>query len=330
MQLWMNMKPLSTQLYSPTAIPYKVGITGPKNVIDQKRNTILIRPGLQTMIKVLPRVFETTEGFDGLRLDQRQCKLSAETDGLALVTNYTRIGCETECAAKKAMSICRCIPWHLPNDFNIWPMCEMFGHFCFDKIMAEPYFYRDCKYQCKPDCKETEYIVVHEYFPLSLGKMCSENSFHSLHFNHHFQRHFAFHNYKLLVENGTISDGRSSQSFCLDYIGKYVALLTVDSPTSTAILTHRDKAVYFYDQFSIIYGTYGLFVGMSFMSFWEVVILLLNIIYEFPLFFRQSFGIGEDRLKSDSQHKHQKDQEDHEDQKVQILLDVTDVSLEIF
>ena len=321
------MKPFTNKLYSPTAIPYKVGITGPYNVIDQKRNTILVKPGLHLMIQVLPKVFETTKDFDELRLDQRGCKLSTESEGLSMIKNYTRIGCETECAAKKAASICQCIPWYLPNDFSVWPMCEMFGHFCYDIIMDDEDSYRNCKYLCKPDCKETEYIVVYEYFPLNIGHMCSENEFHGLTFNHHFQRHFAFQNYKLLVENGTVSDGETLQLFCREYVRKYVALFTVESPTRAAILTHRDKALFFFDKFAIIYGTYGLFVGMSFMTFWEVVLLLLTIIYEILMFFVRSFGIGKDRLKHDDQKKRQEDQDDQE---VEILLEIVDVSLKTF
>ena len=321
------MKPFTKKLYSPTAIRYNVGISGPYNMIDQKRNPIRVRPGLHLMIQVLPKVFETTKDFDRLRQDQRGCKLSTESEGLSMINNYTRIGCETECALKKAMSICQCIPWYLPNDFNTWPMCEMFGHFCFDIIMDDDDSYRHCKHRCKPDCKETEHVVVYEYFPLDIEKMCSENEFHGLAFNHHFQRHFAFHNYKLLVENGTVPDDQTVQSICPEYIRKYVALLTVESPTKEAILTHRDKALFFFDKFAIIYGTYGLFVGMSFMTFWEVVFLLLSIIYEIPMYFIRSFGIGKDRLKPDDQKKRQEDQDDEE---VEILLETVDVSLKIF
>jgi hypothetical protein len=202
--MWVNLKPYTTQLYNPVAIPYTIGISGPESFMDQKRNTIRIRPGKTTSVKVLPRLFETTEGFDGLEVDPRQCKHSHETNGLKLLKTYSRVGCEMDCATQQALLICKCAPWHYPNNFEVWPICDMFGSYCFDLIMADEKYYRDCKYQCLTDCHETAYIVLPEYYPLDLDKMCHESNFHGQIFKQQFKRHFAFHSYKTLVEGGSI------------------------------------------------------------------------------------------------------------------------------
>ena len=59
LRMWVNMRPYTTQLYNPIAVPYVIGITGQNNLIDQKRNLILIRPGMETAIKVIPRIVQT-------------------------------------------------------------------------------------------------------------------------------------------------------------------------------------------------------------------------------------------------------------------------------
>ena len=287
--MWLNLKPSTTQLYGSKAIPYNIGISNPGNVVDQKRNTIRVRPGEETQINVIPRVVETSEDYNGLPLDQRRCKLSHETEGLNFLTSYTRIGCEMECAMEQAISICQCIPWYYPNEDEGIPMCEMFGAFCFDIIMSEDSYYRDCKFRCLTDCHETAYIVLPEYFPINEEEVCFDDTFHGHYFKRNFQKHFAFHNYKALVENGSIPDlvtSFANGSLCKDYIRNYAALVTINSPSSKIIITKRDKSTFFYDRIGTFPGTFGLFVGMSFISFAELAILLIDLIYHIWKFSR--------------------------------------------
>ena len=42
----------------------------------------------------------------------------------------------------------------------------------------------------------------------------------------------------------------------------------------------KDKSVSFYEQLSKIGGTMGLLIGMSVISFWEVIFLLFNFVKE--------------------------------------------------
>ena len=287
--MWLNLKPYTTQLYGPKSIPYMIGISNPGNVVDQKRNTIHVRPGEETRINTIPRIVETSEAYNGLLLDQRRCKLSYETEGLKFLTSYTKIGCEMECAMEQAISICQCIPWYYPNEDEGIPMCEMFGAFCFDIIMSEDSYYWNCKFRCLKDCDETAYIVLPEYFPINEEEVCYDYSFHGLYFKRNFQKHFAFHNYKTLVESGSIPDlvtSFANGSLCKDYIRNYAALVTINSPSSKIIITKRDKSTFFYDRIGTIGGTFGLFVGMSFISFAELAILLVDLVYQIWKFCR--------------------------------------------
>ena len=284
LQMWLNLKHYSDQLYNFKSKRYTIGITGPNELVDQKRNVITIRAGRQTAIKVIPRLVRTTSGHNNLRLDQRRCKLSEERAGLQFLANYTRLGCETDCAIQKAISICKCLPWHYPNDFRRWPMCDMFGSHCFEEIMSVENNYLGCKFRCLKDCQETEYILLPAVYPINYKTACRPTSFLYKHFEHNFRKHFAFLNYNILVKEGVIpsdmSYGLSNGTFCKEYFQNYVAFVTVDGPTSAVILTERDKGLYFYDVLSTLGGHFGLFAGMSLLSIAEVVILLITIFYE--------------------------------------------------
>ena len=277
------MKPYISQLYGSTAPKYTIGISGKSDYVDQKRNAILIRPGQQTMIKVFPRLVETTKDFDYLENKERNCKLSHETDGFDYLTKYSRVGCETECAMERAISVCKCIPWQHPNYLKAYPTCEMFGGYCFDLVMSRDTNYWGCKQQCQKDCHKTEYIVIENVFPIDYKEICRRESFQDKQFKYNFQQHFAFHNYKTLVEGGLIPDLAKSYkngSLCEDFVKKYVGFVNVYSPAALVILTKRDKAFFFYDKIGTIGGTFGLFIGMSLLSFAEVAMLLVSIGYQ--------------------------------------------------
>ena len=61
-----------------------------------------------------------------------------------MVNKYTRIGCEMECAASKAIDLCQCIPWYYTNNFTETPICDMFGGYCFKQIINNEKYYKMC------------------------------------------------------------------------------------------------------------------------------------------------------------------------------------------
>ena len=60
----------------------------------------------------------TTTSFDNLDARIRKCKSQDETEGLISLNQYTKVGCEYECAAKQASDLCKCVPWFFPTDFK--------------------------------------------------------------------------------------------------------------------------------------------------------------------------------------------------------------------
>ena len=171
------MKPFSNQRYGPITVPYTIGVTGRNTFFDQKISLHKLRPGYQTTIHVVPKILESSSEFDSIELKKRKCKLPHESTGFKFFHEYTRKGCEIECASRRATSFCRCLPWYFPNNFTSLPMCDMFGGFCFNKIMSDEVYYKTCKSECLPDCRETSLTIWQRTVPLNVEKLCRDGTF---------------------------------------------------------------------------------------------------------------------------------------------------------
>ena len=116
--------------------------------------------------------------------------------------------------------------------------------------------------------------VVTTYIPINPKDVCKEGNLIHKQLVQSSRQHFAFENYKALVTgDGTIPDLQSSLangSLCFQFIEKFVAIVSVQSPTNTITKSARDVRVTFIDQLGTIGGTLGLFTGMSILSMVEI------------------------------------------------------------
>ena len=323
--MWMNLKPYTAQSHNAMATKYTIGISDKKNFIDQQRDMIYLKPGHHLMIKVMPRLVRTTTDFNELQRSQRNCKLSKETEGFSFLKQYSRKGCEFECAVKVAIPICKCIPWYYPNDFDEWPICNMFGGHCFEIMMEDSKYYQKCKKQCISDCHETTYMVIWSTFELELDSTCNGRGFHNYHFKQTLQKHFAFHNYKTLVEGGSIpelSQSYNNGSLCREYVKNYGAFVSVEGGHTRIIATNRDRRIFFYDQLGTFGGTLGLFFGMSVISFFEVAFLILSLTKALI----NTFMVGPQKIKRFFGYSEKKD---YPSLLVQIKMDTLEYSLKV-
>ena len=117
--------------------------------------------------------------------------------------------------------------------------------------------------------------------PLDLEDICKLGKFMSQHLEHSFSKHFAFEAYETLVEGGSLPDLETSLAngtLCRNYVKKYLAFVSVSSPTGSVIKTVRDKRFTFFDQLGTVGGTLGLFTGMSLLSIVEVSIFAFILV----------------------------------------------------
>ena len=130
-----------------------------------------------SIVRVVPKVIEVSNNFKHFDFETRNCKFLHESKQLKYVQNYSKAGCEFECALEVALDICKCLPWFYPNDFSAIPMCDMFGGKCFDKIMSDNTYYKNCNDQCLEDCEVTSYIAFPSYVPLDITDICRKPLF---------------------------------------------------------------------------------------------------------------------------------------------------------
>ena len=275
------MKPYSDQIYGPTTLTFTIGVTGTNTYFDQKISVHKLRPGYHTTIYVTPKILEVSSDFSNLDLKQRRCKLPHETDGLELFKEYTQRGCEIECASKKAASFCRCLPWYYPNNFTLLPICDMFGGFCFNEIISNEVFYKQCKTKCLENCQDISLSVWQKTVPFDIKELCKQGTYFDKFFRQNFQRLFAFEQYRLLVEEKYVSnlaDTFKNGTVCINYIRKYISFVSIESPSESVFKSSMDKRTSFIDKLGVIGGTLGICVGASLFSFAEVAVLIYIIL----------------------------------------------------
>ena len=184
-------------------IHYNVKISTKTNILDQKRGAIELKPGYHVSIRVTPKVIDASEDFVAFDVDTRNCKLPYETDELKFLQNYTKDGCELECALNKAMSVCKCLPWYLPNHFNETSMCDMFGAKCVDTIISDQRNYQTCKEKCLEDCKIISYAAIPSYVPIDPEQTCAEPIFKAF-----FAKIYWSYQHEMNFERMTVHSGR--------------------------------------------------------------------------------------------------------------------------
>ena len=100
----MNMESYSRQLYGIVHTPYNLGITQKNNQVDQKTSMFKVMPGHHISIYVQPKIVDASDEFKLLPLFTRNCKLPQETQGFNFLNEYSRKGCELECAVQNNCS----------------------------------------------------------------------------------------------------------------------------------------------------------------------------------------------------------------------------------
>ena len=275
------MKPLVNIEGTGKRIHYNMKITTKANILDQKRGSIELKPGYHVSVRVTPKVIDASEDFVEFDVHTRNCKLPYETDELIFFQNYTKDGCELECALNRSLSVCKCLPWYLPNNFKEASMCDMFGAKCVDSILSDQRNYQKCKEQCLEDCKITSYAAIPSYVPIDPEQTCAKPIFKTF-----FAKIYWSYRHEMNFERMTMGKwknwddqfkGEKAMYFCQEYVLKYISIVTVETPVNSVVKAKRVARITFNDKLAAIGGTLGLFSGISILSMVEVVCFCLTI-----------------------------------------------------
>ena len=274
------MKPRISLPYSDDFTAYSLGISTSLNSIDQKLNVMDLEPGLHTVVSVTPQFFQTTEEFRDLHYNSRKCKFPHELIGLKSTKTYSRTACEHECAFMKAVSLCKCAPWYYRNDSSTVPICDMYGGYCFNRIMSTRKFYKACPEECLEDCDGMQLSWEKSFRPINIDKICKRGSvlfeFLKKSENQHFSQNY-YNRWKLATEDyqkfeelyEIMKDGNMSDHYlaqCKEFVAKYVSIVTVETPTDVITLILRNIAASFHERVGVLGGELGLFTGLSIIS----------------------------------------------------------------
>ena len=247
--------------------PYTIKISSKLDMVDQKRGLIEVRPGYNVVIRVIPKVVDTTAEFEKFDVRTRKCKLPHETNGLKLTNNYSKNGCEFECAVDQALAKCKCLPWYYPNNFTGTPMCDMFGGKCFDTIMADERHYQKCNRTCLEDCKGTTYVALPSLEPIHTKEFCGLKQYVPI-WDHLYMQYSHINWFNHLTKGEPL---KGKMEWCQEYVLRYISIVSIETPTNSVTKSERVRRKSLDDKLSDVGGILGLFSGISVLSMVEVV-----------------------------------------------------------
>jgi len=150
-----------------------LSITNEFNPFNIYKQNFVIEPGYSYIYRIIANQVVTTERFDKLDKQDRNCLLASENMDSNLTNHYSKSGCLYECILKKAMKKWQCVPWNvpsiLPDSFEYCPINE--NSILFIEKM-EQFNTTDCN--CPSDCSGTYFSVFESKTPFkNPGYYCS-------------------------------------------------------------------------------------------------------------------------------------------------------------
>ena len=310
------MKPHVSLPNKDEASEYSLGISNSLGIIDQKLNVISLEAGMNTIVSVTPQFVETSDGFNDLNPISRNCRFPHETFELKSVKSYSRSSCEHECAYNKAVSVCKCTPWYYKNNSTTMPICEMFGSYCFDKVMSIRKFYKQCTDYCLEDCNGMHLSWEKSFRPINIEKICKRGSVLHQYLMVSAKKHFSDDHYNRLTTGDkekiaqqflyldmTMRNGNTSDHYvtlCKNFVQKYVAIVTVETPTNVITVVTRELSESLVEMLGVLGGELGLFTGFSMLSILELMTAIYNFIWHYG-----EETEADDKVKTETKRKNQ-------------------------
>ena len=252
-------------------------------------------------IEVTPHVQKTTEAFKNIHLQNRGCRLQHEVHENSVFKSYTMENCRYECHVKKAVEICKCIPW----DFNFIhhdrqiQECDIFGRTCFyHSVKNLTLISKDiiCNH-CIKECDYATYDIV-EIGKKSIGDILKRKYFDVNKNTGQCTGQRALCDYFTAPINGTLIDKglenafnamafysiRGSRDKQLNITGleKYKDLIILHIRILKPEIKVIDAKYSTLDKFANFGGNFGIFAeitGCSFLGMLNILILLFKLIF---------------------------------------------------
>ncbi|TDG51035.1 hypothetical protein AWZ03_002690 [Drosophila navojoa] len=116
---------------------YKVFLNSPESVPVTSNNYILVPHGHEVMVSVLPSYVVSTNNLQEITAEKRQCFFDDERH-LRFFRSYSQSNCQTECLANFTMAKCGCVKFWMPKPLDV-PVCGLEKIACYTKAQDELY-----------------------------------------------------------------------------------------------------------------------------------------------------------------------------------------------
>ncbi|KAH8403942.1 hypothetical protein KR215_006867 [Drosophila sulfurigaster] len=114
---------------------YKVFLNSPESVPLTSNNYILVPHGSEVMVSVLPNYVVSTNNLHEISAEKRQCFFDDER-ALRYFKAYSQSNCQTECLANYTMAKCGCVKFWMPKPLDV-PVCGVAGIACYNAAQDE-------------------------------------------------------------------------------------------------------------------------------------------------------------------------------------------------
>eukprot|EP00094_Tigriopus_californicus_P010168 TCALIF_09807-PA protein Name:"Similar to ppk28 Pickpocket protein 28 (Drosophila melanogaster)" AED:0.27 eAED:0.27 QI:0/0/0/0.33/1/1/3/0/892 len=161
---------------------FKIAINNPDSLPDLRGNFIEIKSGFQYKILITPVQYASDPSVEALSYEDRNCRMAHEIEDFKVFDKYSQSGCILECQLKRALKICRCIPWNFPHFYQdngeLTDICDYDGNACVDQLMDDynqTESITDC--QCYPECDS--FVYSYSLSVNVLDDLCQNSSIKS-------------------------------------------------------------------------------------------------------------------------------------------------------
>ena len=243
--------PRTGVLQAATLVIHPAGVVPDMN--HYSSSSFKIATGTQYHVGVEATMTNISANFEDLGEENRNCFLNSKGH-----MDYKRINCRMQKSLIEAEKECQCLPWFLVKSEKNTTICDPEGFRCFDDKMKSSPVIEDCPRECifsrfitkKEDLK----ITTKEMFDIVMSSYGSE-----------WKQYFADDNPVYYAE-GFHHYG--------DPLWARTSLIHVNFGTPDATIITKDARMTFADMIGNIGGTFGVFLGLSFVGILDFLLVL--------------------------------------------------------
>ena len=223
-----------------------------KLIFSYRANTFIpLESGKHYIIGTEATVIESTENFNEMTDKKRGCQLNLEQ------RPYYRTNCFFNKLIEEGINNCQCMPWYMHYIEPSSNVCVLGNFTCFENTVQDVDLQENLLKQCPLDCntiKYTSFILKEEPMNPKLFDYDAVNG--------DFLGNF--------LEKKSIGDTYSY----------YQSIVQINFASPQATIITQDAKVTFSDKLGNIGGTFGVFLGLSFVGLLDELIDFLQPIYK--------------------------------------------------